>query len=70
MFPADPSLLGTTSKPPFKSELKTVHSLETTPESLDAYADSLQRQVAAGRERALSRRHGVRDVVRRIRRIG
>jgi hypothetical protein len=53
-----------------KSELKTVHSLETTPESLDAYADSLQRQVAAGRERALPRRHGVRDFVRRIRRTG
>jgi hypothetical protein len=48
--------------------LKTVHSLETTPESLDAYADSLQREVAAGRERALPHRHGVRKLVRRIRR--
>ena len=51
-----------------KSEFHPVHSLETTPESLDAHAASLQREVAAGRERDLPGRHGVRELVRRIRR--
>jgi hypothetical protein len=51
-----------------ESELNTVHSLETTPESLDAYADRLQRLVAAGMERALPPRPGVRERVRRFRR--
>ncbi|MDT7551185.1 MAG: hypothetical protein QOE84_3579 [Actinomycetota bacterium] len=51
-----------------ESELNTVHSLETTPESLDAHTASLQREIAAGRERALPGRHGVRDLVRRLRR--
>jgi hypothetical protein len=46
-----------------------VHSLETTPEALDAYVDNLQRDAAAGRERALTRRPGVRALVRRIRRV-